>query len=245
MTSSLVLLLAVGGTVFVAAFLQAASGFGFSLIAVPVITVLVSAKSAVVGADVLAFALIVWLAVSQRRHVDQGVFRTATIAACIGVPIGLLTFTRANDRTLAIAIAVVVIALTVILISGFTLRSRTAYVAAAGFVSGVLVSTTGTNGPPLVLALHARDMPAAQFRATLAAAFAIQDLAAIGGFVVTNQFTTTVGAVVLAGLPGLAAGSLVGNRVFSAFDQTTFRRFVLGLLLVSGGLSLVVALRAA
>src|SRR5207249_2724004 len=54
-------LVLVAATIAVAALLQSASGFGFSLIAVPVISILVGARTAVVATDTLAFVLIVSL----------------------------------------------------------------------------------------------------------------------------------------------------------------------------------------
>jgi uncharacterized membrane protein YfcA len=93
-----------------------------------------------------------------------------------------------------------------------------------------------------VLALHARGVPATEFRATLSAAFVLQDIVAMLGFAVTGQFTAEVWRVVAVGLPGLVVGRLVGDRLFASLDQRRFRAVVLGLLLVTGVLTLAEAL---
>jgi uncharacterized protein len=235
-------LVLVAGTVAVAAMLQSASGFGFSLIAVPIISILVGAKVAVVATDTLAFAIILSIAVSGRRDVQRRVLRVVTIAAVVGMPEGLWILTHVGDRVLSVVIACVVIGLTMLLISGASAPEWAGGDVAAGVVSGVLATSTGTNGPPLVLALHARGVPATEFRATLSAAFVLQDIVAMLGFAVTGQFTAEVWRVVAVGLPGLVVGRLVGDRLFASLDQRRFRAVVLGLLLVTGVLTLAEAL---
>ena len=231
-------LLLVAATIALAALLQSASGFGFSLIAVPIVSALVGAKVAVVAMDTLAFGLVLSLAVSGREHVRAAVVRVVTIAAVLGMPIGLWVLVGVDERVLGIVISCIVILLTLLLMLGVTASDRAGIDLAAGFASGVLATSTGTNGPPLVLALQARHVPSSEFRATLAAAFAIQDVVAVVGFGLTGQITTEVWQVVAAGVPGLVIGRLVGDRLFRSLDQRSFRRGVLALLLATGLLTL-------
>jgi uncharacterized membrane protein YfcA len=235
-------LVLVAATIAVAALLQSASGFGFSLIAVPVISILVGARTAVVATDTLAFVLIGSLVIMERRRVQTGSLRLVTASALVGMPMGLWILTHVGDRPLAIVIASVVIVLTLALMFGLAAPERAGIDVLAGFTSGVLATSTGTNGPPLVLALHARGVPPAEFRATLAAAFALQDVVAMIGFGITGHFTAAVWRVVAAGLPALLVGRLVGERVFARLDQRRFRAVVLGVLLATGVISLVEAL---
>jgi uncharacterized protein len=231
-------LLLVAVTVAVAASLQSASGFGFSLIAVPIVSVLMGAKVAVVGTSTLGPLLTLSLAASGRRHVRAGVVWIVTGAAVVGMPAGLWILTNVDDRVLAVIIALVVIALTAVLISGATAPNHPGIDVAAGFSSGVLATSTGTNGPPLVLALQARRLPASEFRATLSAAFLLQSSIALLGFVLAGQFNADVARVVAAGIPGLIIGRLLGDRLFDSLDQRHFRGVVLGLLLATGIFSL-------
>jgi uncharacterized protein len=234
-------LVLVAATIAIASVLQSASGFGFSLIAVPIVSALVGARVAVVATDTLAFGIILSMVASGRQYVRVAVLRVVTIASLIGMPVGLWVLTHVDDRILAVIIACVVILLTVLLMSGVTAPDRPGIDLAAGFTSGVLSTSTGTNGPPLVLALQARRVPSREFRTTLAAAFALQDIAAILGFAITRQFTSDVWRVVAVGIPGLIAGRVVGDRLFGSLDQRRFRGVALTLLLVTGTASLVQA----
>jgi hypothetical protein len=237
-----VTLLLVATTVALGASLQSVSGFGFALIAVPIISTLVGAKVAVVGTSTLGPLLTLSLAASGRRHVRVGVVRVVTGAAIVGMPVGLWVLTHVADHVLTIVIALVVIAMTFLLITGVTASDRAGLDVAAGFASGVLATSTGTNGPPLVLALQARRVPSSEFRATLSAALLLQGTIALLGFAIARQFTMEVARVVAVGVPGLLAGRLVGDRLFASLDQRRFRGVVLGLLMLSGLFSLADAL---
>jgi hypothetical protein len=188
---------------------------------------LVGAKVAVIAVDTLAFVIVLSLAMTERRKVQTGVLRLVTISAILGMPIGLWILIHVGDRVLAIVIACVVLVLTLLLMKGVTAPRRAGLDFAAGFTSGVLATSTGTNGPPLVLALHARGVPPAEFRATLSAAFVLQDVVAMAGFGVTGQFSVAVWRVVAAGLPALLVGRLIGDRVFARLDPERFRVVVL------------------
>jgi uncharacterized protein len=113
---------------------------------------------------------------------------------------------------------------------------------AAGALSGALATSTGTNGPPLVIAFHSVDMSPGEFRGTLSAAFAAQGLVALAGFWLTGHLTVDAARVAVAALPGLALGWLVGERVFVRTEPDRFRNVVLFMLAASGAASLLGAL---
>jgi hypothetical protein len=112
----------------------------------------------------------------------------------------------------------------------------------AGFTAGILSTSTGTSGPPIVIALSAKQLEPAVFRATISAIFLVQGAAALVAFAIGGQITRDAVSVALAGLPGVITGSLVGERGFRRLDVPTFRRVVLGMLFVSGVVALFGAL---
>jgi uncharacterized membrane protein YfcA len=97
-----------------------------------------------------------------------------------------------------------------------------------------MLTSTGMNGPPLVITLQAMRLRADRFRATLQAVFCSQDVAAVLGFVAVGQVTRSTLVAVAAGLPGMPLGWLLGDRVFTSLDAAVFRRIVLGMLVLSG-----------
>jgi uncharacterized protein len=61
-------------------------------------------------------------------------------------------------------------------------------------------------------------------------------------FALVGRVTAEVGRLTLAGLPGLALGWLLGQRIFTRLDPTRFRRLVLTVLALSALAALVGAL---
>ena len=231
--------LGVFGAVAISAAAQTVSGFGFALIGTPLVATLVGPKEAVVGLTMVGIVLVAQLALRSRGHVERSVVLVVTAAAILGMPIGLLVLDRANDRTLTAIIAVVVIGFAVLLWRGLRLPPNPITDGVAGFVAGTLSTSTGTSGPPIVIALSGKELSPAAFRGTISAIFLVQGSVAMIAFALGGQITSGALGVAAAGLPGLLLGSYVGEHGFKRLDGDTFRRIVLAMLLLSGVVSLV------
>jgi uncharacterized membrane protein YfcA len=216
-----------------AAFAQSVSGFGSALVAVPLLSVLAGPRAAVVTITALSIAMTALATARERRHVQWRVAGTLAATGLIGMPVGLLLLTSLGPRPLTLLIAALVLVVTVMLASGWSAQPGPWARRSAGVLSGAMLTSTGMNGPPLVITLHALRLRADAFRATLQAVFCVQDVAAVAGFVAVGQLNRTVLVAVAAGLPGLPMGWLLGDRVFTRIDQHVFRRVVLGMLVVS------------
>lgn len=220
--------------ILVAAAAQAVTGFGFVMVAVPLLALLVDARTAVVACVALGLVLtsIGWF--RDRAQVSWRPVVAIAGGALIGIPIGLSVFTALSQQALTLVIGVVVLAFTVLLT--FRVRVpggvRTEFV--AGAVSGGMLATTGMNGPPMVLALQAADLPPLVTRATLQAAFTLQSIVAVSGLALAGQFARTSLAVLAVGTPALWIGWAVGDRFFRRLPAERVRAIVLVTLAISG-----------
>jgi uncharacterized membrane protein YfcA len=222
---------------------QGLSGFGFSLISIPLLALVVPVKAAIVGGAMLGLVQSGLIVARDHRHVDWRSAAVLVVAALAGMPIGLLVITRVRAQPLQ-----VVIALTVLVLTGLLWRrvrlptdSLTAEVG-VGFTSGMLSTSTGMSGPPLVIALQARGVPPSAFRATLATVFVSGSAISFLLFWSRGLVTADALRVAGAGLPGLLLGILVGELMFRRVDHERFRAIVLVLLVASAALALVGAL---
>ena len=238
------LIVAITLIVAFAAATQSITGFGFALIVVPGLALVLGPKVAVVAMSSIGVPLVIWNAIRWRRDILVRAAVTTSLAALVGAPIGLYVLTRANDRVLTAAIGITIIVLTLWLWRGLTLPKSKATELAAGFTSGALATSVGTNGPPLVIAFQAVGLEPAQFRATLQACFAWQGGIALALFWWQGLVVHDVGVAFLAGAPAAVVGALVGDRLAPRVHMGPFRAAVLGLLALSGGLAVVGALRA-
>lgn len=177
------LLVVVPVTFLLAAAVQALTGFGSALVIVPILAIVTDPVTAVVAATAASVVLAGTVAVRQRRLVEPTMTRRLLLAAPWGMPVGLALLTLLTPVAISRVIGCVLLVLVLVMFlrpdrPPVRLGTRT-----WGVLSGVLITSTGMNGPPLVLAL--RDLPPAQFRATLQAVFVVQDvlaLALLGAF---------------------------------------------------------------
>jgi uncharacterized protein len=227
--------------VAVAASAQAKSGFGFSLVAVPLLAVMLGSKAGVVTNNLVGTGLVALMVLRNRHGVDRRTVLLASVAALVAMPLGLPVLTHVNDRVLAGVIGVTVLVLTAALFKGQRFPDRTITDLVARFYSGALVTSTGTNGPPLVIAFHGKDLEPGAFRATLAATFILQDVASLGAFWLAGWLTADAGRAAIAGYPAMVVGLLVGERLTARMDRRRFRTIVLAMLVASAITSIVSA----
>ncbi|KOG28532.1 sulfite exporter TauE/SafE family protein [Streptomyces resistomycificus] len=216
-----------------ASVIRTTAGFGFSLVAVPPLTLLLDPVTAVVVAAIMAAPLSLWIAVRDWRHVHQRITAVALGAGLAGVPFGVWLLHSLPARALSLVIAVVVLMCTLMVWRRVTVRGGMGAVAWISAFSGASFASTGIDGPPMVAAMQSLSLPPRVQRATLGVVFSGTSLASLAGFGISGQLTAEVGWALLAGVPALFIGIFVGERIFARFDAERFRRAVLGLLVVS------------
>lgn len=206
---------------------QSVTGFGSSLVAAPLLAMVAGAGTTVVAVTLVSLVLTGWAGVRERHHVDVGLARTTGIAGLLGIPVGLVLLSTASDTVLGVLMAVVVLGALVIVASPLRLPARPMSLWGAGLTSGVLLSSTGMNGPPLVLAMDSQRLTPRRFRGTLQVVLCGQDLAAVIGFVVIGSIDSTALLATAAGVVASPVGWLLGDRVFHRIPAHVFGRVLL------------------
>ena len=218
--------------IFLAAIVRGFSGFGFSLIAITALSLVV--------APVEIIASIFLMEIAASLHLLPGVWReirwrpVAMLLAgtVIGTPAGVWLLAHVAPSTMRIALAVFVLTAGALLARGFALRSMPGPLAtlSTGAAAGLLNGAFGIGGPPLILFFFSSPAGAAAGRASLIALFLGVDvvgLATQGGADLISLDHVWRAALFL---PALLAGVAIGARGFRSVDPDTFRRIVLGIL---------------
>jgi hypothetical protein len=210
------LVLAALGAVIGAA-VQSATGFGFSLVAAPLLFAAVGPVEAV-GLLTLLGAEVNLLTLGTERRRPRPLGRETGILLAWAVP-GALAGVAVLRALSAVALQ---LALTAGVIATLLVRRRApghapAWAAPlAGFAAGALTTSTTTSGPPLLAYLLGRGHEPARLRDTLTTCFLA--LAAIGALalVVTGTDAAWPDPLLLAALvPLVAAGHVAGRPVFA------------------------------
>ena len=226
--------------------LQSATGFGFSLVAAPLVFAVVEPEEAV-GLLLLLSSLVNVLTLATERRRPHPVLRDCAVLLVFALPgaVAGVAILRALDPVaLQIAVSAGVVGT---LLARRVARNRP--VAAwggpvAGLAAGALTTSTTTSGPPLLLYLLGRRLEPAQIRDTMPVC--LLGLNAVGA--VALWITDTAGAVPDAGLvalmvPVVVAGHLAGRPVFAALVRGgRYEEVLVTVLPLSVGTGLAVAL---
>jgi uncharacterized membrane protein YfcA len=225
-----------------AAAAQAVTGFGFALVAVPLLALMLDPRTAVVAVTGIGFALSTLAMSRERAHVQWRPAGVVSLAGLLGIPGGLYVLSVVDERILNAVIAVVVLTFAVLLAFRLRLSPGMRVEVVAGVASGTLLAATGMNGPPLVAAFQSMGLAPREFRATLQAAFTAQAALAVTGLLLTGQFSRASIVVVLVAIPGLVVGWLVGDKLSRRLRVRHYQKVILTTLGFSGSAALLRAL---
>lgn len=218
------------------------TGFGSAMVMMPVYSLLFGPLQAV--ATVMLMETVVTLhllpgALPRTRWREIG---PMGLAALVGAPLGGTLILHLDAEIMRRAIAGVVLVFTLVMLRGWRYRGprgRTATLG-AGLVSGLMTTSVGMGGPPVLLYLLSGDDGAAQNRANLITYLAIVGTAALVVYLVAGVIGgDTVWRAALLALPFLA-GAFAGGRLFRLSSETLYRRVALYFLLAVALGSLVV-----
>ncbi|MCH8008730.1 MAG: sulfite exporter TauE/SafE family protein, partial [Chloroflexi bacterium] len=141
---------------------------------------------------------------------------------------------RAPEEALRLTVGVVAVVLASAIAAGMRITAHgTATEVAVGGAAGVLSTSTGMSGPPVVAYLAGRGDERDEFRAVLTMYFMIGSITAVALFFAAGVVTKDALLLALAGLPAVYAGSVLGNWLASRIDAILFRRIVIALLLAT------------
>jgi uncharacterized protein len=229
--------------VLCAATVQVIAGFAFALLAVPLMTLVIPTRQAVVVSTLIGCLMSAWQAWHQRADADRRAVRDLVIAAYLGMPVGLAIFVVVSDSILQLLLGVSIVAAVVLLSSRRDISaSGPGLEYGAGFLSGLLNTSLATNGPPLVFALQSRRLPAQRFRGTISMVFALCSIGAVTAFVLAGKVDRDGLVAAAVALPAMLLGHAIGWPLRRRIDERRFRHLVLGLLLLAAASAITAAL---
>lgn len=218
------------------------SGFGFSLAAVPLLSLVLPLNTVVPLA--LSLEAIGVLPTLGRiwRHADWGALRTLLAGSIAAMPLGLLILHTGTPWLLRPAVAVCVL-VAVMLIwhppEWTSIRPRAGSEALAGAISGVLNGAAAMSGPPIVLLMFSSERPPEIRRATMMVFFSISAAVTLAAGLASGSYALPNIVKFLVCLPFLALGIEIGTLLQTLFQQATVRRLALLALALSASVSLL------
>ena len=260
-----------GLVTLLAAAVQGAVGFAFTLLAVSFFLLILQSAEAVQVLLVLNLVICASLCRHLWKDVPLALWRLLLAGAVVGVPVGVAAFAYADLTVTYLAVAVVILVFTVALARqkaprvatgsgagssdpagssdaadtptvGVSAPYRSRSVFAVGAVAGAMTAALGMPGPVLVLYLTAIGVDKATFRAVSLTLFTALYISAILLQSATLGIPGRVWVTAAALVPLAWAGAALGHAVARHIDEILFRRFVLLLLAATGLFMLITPL---
>lgn len=226
--------------IFLAAIVRGYSGFGFSLLAITALSLVMPPSEIVPSIFMLEVAASLHLLPGIWKDVHWRTLAPLTLGCLVATPFGVYLLANVSAAPMQIALAGFVLVATLLLWRGFALKTMPGLVAstAAGAASGFANGAFGIGGPPVILFYFASPAGGMVGRASVIAYFLATDL--IGLAFQWREGLLTWDAALRAAifLPPLLAGIWLGARSFKSADPAVFRKYVLAIL---AGLALLTA----
>ena len=174
---------------FFAAFVQATTGFGFALVAMPLLTLAIGFEVAWPLTAVVSLVLNVVNVLRLRAHLQWRELWRMAGAAAIGILPGfwLQSIVPAGPVRVTLGVIVLSYALYSLLQPRASL-SATGCIYPAGFLGGVLGAAYNISGPPVIIYGDLRGWARDEYRATLQAFFFLIGVLLVSGHVVLGHF---------------------------------------------------------
>lgn len=228
---------------FAAAACQSVTAFGFSLVAVPLLTLIWDVRPAVVTSTLLSTTFMLPLLYEARSRLEPRTIAPLLVGSLAGVPVGVLFLARIDGTLLQVAVALTVLFASVTLIWSprWAAASRHPVMPLlAGGLSGALRAATSMSGPPVVLyALSRFAEDVERFRANVLAVLFPGSLLAIAGIAIAGLIDGDIATACLVALPAMLGGTLLGPRLRNRASPASFRRIVLSVLIGAAAVMLV------
>ena len=227
-------LLAVIVIICIAAVLQTISGFGFSLLAMPLLSIFVDIQDAVVIATLCG---IFTNAVHLRKDfqlVERSIARRISLSALIGMPLGVVVLSVFSATHMRAIIGAVIVVLVFLMMRNFILKTENTNVdIVLGAFSGLLATSVSTNGPPLVFLLQSKQLDPWRLRATLAYVFTISGCASFIVLMIAGKGSIEAFQYAMLSLPAMYLGTVVGRKARLRVTQEAFKHLMYVLLLAT------------
>ena len=236
-TTSLVILVI---TAFIAGLARGFSGFGSALIFMPLASSVIGAQIASPLLLLIDFLTSLTLIPNAAKRADRRDVSIISIGALIGIPLGTMVLALADPLLVRWIIALLIIALLVLLISGWRFHGKPTIplTISVGFTGGFFGGLAQAGGPPVVLYWLREASVAAVTRANIILYFAIVDALVLISYFFGGLWTATVVGLAVVTGPLFGLGLWIGSKLFGVASDETFRRICYALIAVSAVIGL-------
>ena len=216
------------------------SGFGSALIYMPLIASVYDPRIAAVTLLLVDFTCSTPFAVAQLRRCTWSEVIPISIAMAVTVPLGTWLLIVLDPAVLRWAIAILVLSLVIVLMSGWRYRGPSALpiTTGVGLIAGIGAGAAQIAGPPVILYWLSRGNNAITLRANLMVFFLFCGMVLIAVYAAQGLFTARPIALSMLFGPTYVIGVAIGSRIFRSASDRLYRNVAYAICLLAALLSL-------
>ncbi len=169
-----------------------------------------------------------------RMDVDFILLKRFIFGSIAGVPFGILIFISVNINTFKLTISILLLLLTLLLICNVKVRSTPFRDFVVGGLSGLLTTSIGMPGPPLLLYFTGTDTEKEKLRATTLAFYLFIYFISLLTQILFTGTNITIWKSSFYAIPIVFLGLFIGQIIFKWLNQQVFKIFTYILLSCTG-----------
>ena len=221
--------LAVAAIVFGGALVFCTVGFGIGVASFPLLLLLLDPQTAVVVINTVSlpmFLLVIW---QTRQHIPVHQVLPIAAAGLVGVPVGIFILRDADTVFLRIAIAGLILALTLLAAfnTRWTLPKSVPVGLGVGFVVSVLLNAFGVGGALMALTWLSHRMSSRALRGSLSLYFLAVEGVGVIGYGAAGMLTGERLQLIAVALLPVVLGFMVALLILRRINEVIFRRLVI------------------
>lgn len=226
---------ALSAIILMAAFVRGLTGFGFAILAVPLMGLIIAPTQAVLLAIVLQTLIGPFGVGKALGHIDRRTVSGVALFAMLGTPLGLIALANTSQDAARLIIAGIAVGCfgTFLVKRAPTPNRAALHVAGTGFASGLLNGFAAMPGPPVILYFVRSGVPPLTARGSMILVFFAAGIAGTVTAGVRGLLSAQLLLVSAAAFPLMLAGNHLGSRFFGVVPERTWRALVVLLLCVA------------
>ncbi|MBX9971078.1 MULTISPECIES: sulfite exporter TauE/SafE family protein [Priestia] len=220
--------------VLVASLLQTSTGYGFSIVGTPFLLLIYPAHMAIQINIILSICLSAFMIFKIRKEIDKFLLVRLIKGSVMGLIFGIFIYLFLDIQLLKMTVGALILFLTILLILKSTINRTQNKDFITGGISGLLTTSIGVPGPPLLLYFSGAGIDKTTLRSTTLAYYLFVYFVSLvmqisfGG---TSKETWIFSLIAF--LP-LFAGIMLGQLFFKWISQKVFRIITYIILMFTG-----------
>ncbi len=236
--------LIIGLIALLSAFIQGCTGFGFSIIAMTLMPLVMPLKYASAVTAISSFFMVASFAFNLRKQINFKLVLYPLISSTVTSLAGVAFMMSSPDNLMRRILGLILILLSVYFVF-FNQKIRVMQTPVNGLiigsVSGILSGLFNMGGPPMVIYFLSATDDKMEYNATLQCYFALNGSLVFILHLLVGNFNAQIAQYCGVSLVGIAFGSFIGFKIFKKIAFPIIRKIIYGVMAVFGFYLLVTA----